>query len=480
MADNEIYELTHTVEDNNEDNFEFDATEAASDLVVSPATFNLSHEQSNNTDEFAFSDGDEDVETEPMNLAPATFNMTHTRTGDTDSFDFDDEGGSTPTGDLSGGTVDFVEAATRTNIDSGSALSTLFSKIKKWFSDLKKVAFTGSYTDLINKPSIPTVGEATITITQGGVSKGSFGVNDTQNKTIALDSGGGSEAPDVTGSATVDGNVGTPGVEVTTTGSGTQIDPYVLAFAFTNLKGATGAQGPQGIQGPQGPQGIQGIQGETGPQGPAGADGQDGTDGTDGTDGVGIVSIIYKETDASGNYVYTVTLSNNTTYDITCPIGPQGIQGATGATGPQGPTGETGATGATGPAGPGVAAGGTTGQYLRKKSNTDYDTEWVNGGGGGGSVTMDVLYSGTGTPNTITLAHAYTDYDFLMIQGINPANPGYLNSSLVHVGTITTGNNVGLSDDASYLWYTITNTTTLTKTNAVRNYQIRKIIGIKF
>lgn len=476
MADNEIYELTHTVEDNNEDNFEFDATEAASDLVVSPATFNLSHEQSNNTDEFAFSDGDENVEIEPMNLAPATFNMTHTRTGDTDSFDFDDEGGSTPTGDLSGGTVNFVEAATRTNIESGSTLSTLFSKIKKWFSDLKTVAFTGSYSDLINTPSIPTVGEATITITQGGVTKGSFGVNDTQNKTIALDAGGGSEAPDVTGSATVDGNVGTPGVEVTTTGSGTQIDPYVLAFAFTNLKGATGAQGPQGIQGPQGLQGIQGIQGETGPQGPAG---NNGTDGTNGTDGVGIVSIIYKETDASGNYVYTVTLSNNTTYDITCPIGPQGIQGATGATGPQGPTGETGATGETGPAGPGVAAGGTTGQYLRKKSNTDYDTEWVNGGGGG-SVTMDVLYSGTGTPNTITLAHAYTDYDFLMIQGINPANPGYLNSSLVHVGTITTGNNVGLSDDASYLWYTITNTTTLTKTNAIKNYQIRKIIGIKF
>lgn len=480
MTDNEIYELTHTVEDNNEDNFEFDATEAASDLVVSPATFNLSHEQSNNTDEFAFSDGDEDVEIEPMNLAPATFNMTHTRTGDTDSFDFDDEGGSTPTGDLSGGTVDFVEAATRTNIESGSTLSTLFSKIKKWFSDLKTVAFSGSYNDLSNKPSI---GEATITITQGGVSKGSFGVNDTQNKTISLDAGGTGAAPDVTGSATVDANTGTPSVTVTTTGSGTQVDPYVLAFAFKNLKGATGAQGATGPQGPQGIQGETGATGATGPQGPAGTNGTNGTNGTDGEDGVGIVSIIYKETDASGNYVYTVTLSDSTTYDITCPIGPQGIQGATGATGatgPQGPTGETGATGATGPAGPGVAAGGTTGQYLRKKSNTDYDTEWVNGGGGGGSVTMDVLYSGTGTPNTITLAHAYTDYDFLMIQGINPANPGYLNSSLVHVGTITTGNNVGLSDDASYLWYTITNTTTLTKTNAVRNYQILKIIGIKF
>ena len=52
-----------------------------------------------------------------------------------------------------------------------------------------------------------------------------------------------------------------------------------------------------------------------------------------------------------------------------------------GKTGPQGPQGEPGADGKTGPqgpAGPGVAAGGTTGQVLAKKSNTNYDTEWIN------------------------------------------------------------------------------------------------------
>lgn len=339
MADNnEIYELTHTVEDN-EDNFEFDATEAASDLVVSPATFKLTHTRDGNTDEFDFGDGD----------TP------------------------TPTGDLSGGTVDFVEAASRTNIESGSTLSTLFSKIKKWFSDLKTVAFTGSYSDLSNTPSIPTVNNATITFTQGGVTKGSIDLNQSENETIALDAGGGGgSAPDVTGSATVDDNTGTPGVTVTTTGSGTQADPYNLAFAFTNLKGATGAQGATGPQGPQGIQGVQGIQGETGP---AGADGQNGADGDD---GVGIVSIIYKETDASGNYVYTVTLSDNNTYDITCPIGPQGIQGPTGATGE---TGATGATGPQGPAGPGVPTGGTAGQVLAKASGTNYDTEWITPSG---------------------------------------------------------------------------------------------------
>jgi len=83
--------------------------------------------------------------------------------------------------------------------------------------------------------------------------------------------------------------------------------------------------GPQGPQGETGPQGIQGPQGET---------------------------------------------------------GPQGIQGATG---PQGPQGEVGPQG---PAGQGVPAGGTTGQVLKKNSDTDYDADWSDesGGGGGGGV----------------------------------------------------------------------------------------------
>ena len=47
----------------------------------------------------------------------------------------------------------FAESGTRTNIASGETLSTLFGKIKKFFTDLKTVAFTGSYTDLSNKPT---------------------------------------------------------------------------------------------------------------------------------------------------------------------------------------------------------------------------------------------------------------------------------------------------------------------------------------
>lgn len=60
------------------------------------------------------------------------------------------------TGDINNAKVTFTEAEERTNIESQETLATMFGKIKKWFTDLKTVAFTGSYTDLSNNPDIPT------------------------------------------------------------------------------------------------------------------------------------------------------------------------------------------------------------------------------------------------------------------------------------------------------------------------------------
>jgi len=57
-------------------------------------------------------------------------------------------------------------------------------------SGLATVATSGSYNDLSNKPTIPTVNNATLTITQGGTTKGTFTANASSNVTIDLDSGG--------------------------------------------------------------------------------------------------------------------------------------------------------------------------------------------------------------------------------------------------------------------------------------------------
>ena len=52
-------------------------------------------------------------------------------------------------------TPTFTQASIRNNITSGEKLSVILGKIMKWFTDLKTVAFSGSYADLSNKPNIP-------------------------------------------------------------------------------------------------------------------------------------------------------------------------------------------------------------------------------------------------------------------------------------------------------------------------------------
>lgn len=61
--------------------------------------------------------------------------------------------------DISNTAIEFAEADTRENVASGETLPTLFGKIKKWFTDLKTVAFSGSYNDLSDTPDIETLEE---------------------------------------------------------------------------------------------------------------------------------------------------------------------------------------------------------------------------------------------------------------------------------------------------------------------------------
>lgn len=88
--------------------------------------------------------------------------------------------------DHSGIAPAFTEASTRANIASGETFATLLGKIKKFFSDLKAVAFSGSYNDLSDQPTIPTVNNATLTIQKNGTTVETFTANASSNKTANI------------------------------------------------------------------------------------------------------------------------------------------------------------------------------------------------------------------------------------------------------------------------------------------------------
>lgn len=75
-------------------------------------------------------------------------------------------------GDGSNVTAAFTAATTRAQLTTGEKLSVLFGKIAKWFTDLKAVAWTGSYFDLTGRPDIPTA-SITTPLMDGTASVGS-------------------------------------------------------------------------------------------------------------------------------------------------------------------------------------------------------------------------------------------------------------------------------------------------------------------
>ena len=83
-----------------------------------------------------------------------------------------------------GGEVKWTSVAnTRAGKDvDGNAIKTTYAKT----SSLATVATSGSYNDLTNKPTIPTVNNATLTIQANGTQKGTFTANSSTNTTINI------------------------------------------------------------------------------------------------------------------------------------------------------------------------------------------------------------------------------------------------------------------------------------------------------
>lgn len=102
--------------------------------------------------------------------------------------------------------------------------------------DLETVATTGSYNDLNNRPTIPTVGDGLVTIKQGGVVKASFSVNQDTDVEVELEQGGGSGAV-----SSVNGKTGAVVLDASDVGAataaqGSKADTAVQPAAIANMQ----------------------------------------------------------------------------------------------------------------------------------------------------------------------------------------------------------------------------------------------------
>ena len=91
------------------------------------------------------------------------------------------------TGNASDMTTAFTQASTRTNLKTGEKISASFGKIMKWFADLKAVAFSGSYNDLSNKPSIPSGAAASQAVANNCTTTAAGSVLDARQGKVLMD-----------------------------------------------------------------------------------------------------------------------------------------------------------------------------------------------------------------------------------------------------------------------------------------------------
>lgn len=91
------------------------------------------------------------------------------------------------TGAASDMTVAFTQASTRANLKTGEKISVSFGKIMKYFADLKNVSFSGSYSDLSNKPTIPSGAAASQAVANNCTTTAAGSVLDARQGKVLMD-----------------------------------------------------------------------------------------------------------------------------------------------------------------------------------------------------------------------------------------------------------------------------------------------------
>lgn len=119
-------------------------------------------------------------------------------------------------------TPTYTEAANRENLSSGEKLSAAFGKIKKWFSDLKSVAFSNDYNDLDNTPTA-LKNPNSLTLTMNGSSSSYNGASAASKSWYAPTT------------------AGTAGYELVSNGSGAPVWK-APSYAVCSTAGATAAK----------------------------------------------------------------------------------------------------------------------------------------------------------------------------------------------------------------------------------------------
>jgi hypothetical protein len=236
-------------------------------------------------------------------------------------------------------------------LNSDASFSTTITNLigtKANTASLANVALSGSYTDLLNKPTL---------VQSLSLSGANIPVNYTDNTTSDLGSVLG-----YTGSQGIQGATGPQG-DTGYTGSigdtgyvGSQGDTgYTGSFGdtgatgptgvtgYTGSEGAIGATGVTGYTGSEGATGVTGYTGSQGDIGATGVTGYTGSEGAIGTTGPTGYTGSFGDIGATGPTGYTGSFGDT---------GATGVQGDVGATGPQGDTGYTGSEGAIGATGP--------------------------------------------------------------------------------------------------------------------------------